>query len=128
MSEYTGALRRAIVAYKYGGDRHWAEPFARLLLRFLDQHATWFEEYEVLCPAPSFTGPNARRLWAPVETVCAALARLADQSWPVETLLIKVVETQPAVGKKGPERRAAAASLRAALTVPSAAIVRGSRV
>ena len=127
--DYDGALRRAIVAYKYAGDRRWAQPFARLLHGFLERHATWLEEYTVLCPVPSFTGPGARRRWGPVELLCAELRALAGEAWPVEALVAKVAESDPVSGKTAPARRKIIArSFRAALLVPEPSAVAGSRV
>jgi len=126
LGAYQGALRRAIVAYKYGGDRRWAGVFARLLLGFLEGHPCWFEEVTVLCPVPSYTGPGARRDWAPVETFCAQLRLQAGGLWPVESLVAKQAETPPLAGKPGPVRRGILA--RPALAVPDPRAVEGSKV
>jgi predicted amidophosphoribosyltransferase len=129
VGNYSGALRKAIVAYKYGGERRWARPFARLLRDFLDKHATWFEEYSVLCPVPSFTGPGARRSWGPAELLCSELRLLAGGSWPVEALAAKVAETEPVSGRTAPQRRQIVAGpLRANLVVPAPSAVRGRKV
>jgi predicted amidophosphoribosyltransferase len=126
---YYGSLRRAIVAYKYAGDRRWAQPFAGMLRGFLERHATWLEEYTVVCPVPSFSGPGARRRWGPVELICAELGELTGGAWPVEPLVVKVAESCPVSGKAAPARRAIIArSLRAALYVPQPSAVAGSRV
>jgi predicted amidophosphoribosyltransferase len=91
---YEGALRSAVLAYKYHADLRWARVFAGLLLAFLRAHATWFEEYAVVCPVPSYVGQGARRDWGPVELVCAELASLSAGEWPVEHLVRKVAETE----------------------------------
>jgi len=123
---YQGALRRAIVAYKYGGDRRWADVFARMLLGFLERHACWFEEFTVMCPVPSYVGPGARRGWSPVETFCTELGVLGAGAWPVEALVAKLAETSPLSGKPGPARRKVMAQSKFAVPRPSA--VEGSRV
>ena len=105
---YEGAFRRAIVSYKYGRDLRWAPVFGRLLHGFLQRHATWFEEYGVICPVPSFIGQGARRPWGHTELVCAEVGRLAGAEWPVESLVTKVAETEPMSAKARPARRAIA--------------------
>lgn len=126
---YTGALRRAIVGYKYGADLRWARPFGGLLHGFLGRHATWFEEYGVLCPVPSFTGPGARRSWGHVELVCAELSRLAGGEWPVEALVSKTVETEPMSARPHPVRCGIAHHvLSRALALPDVAAVEGRRI
>ena len=105
---YEGAFRRAIVSYKYRRDLRWAPVFGRLLHGFLERHATWFEEFGVICPVPSFIGQGARRPWGHTELVCAEVGRLAGAEWPVESLVTKVAETEPMSAKARPARRAIA--------------------
>jgi len=105
VGNYEGALRRAVVGFKYGGDLRWARTFAAMLLNFLARHATWFEEYGVICPVPSFLGAGARREFGHMELLGAELARLAQAGWPVEPLLSKVSETEPMSSKPHPVRR-----------------------
>jgi len=129
VGHYDGSLRKAIVAYKYGADLRWARPFGNLLREFLARYATWFEEYGVICPAPSFVGPGARRSWGHVEFVCAELGRLACGEWPVEPLVVKTKETEPMSAKAHTVRRHIADYvLREALAVPDAAAVEGRRI
>jgi predicted amidophosphoribosyltransferase len=122
-------MRRAIVAYKYRWDLRWARPFGALLYGFLTRHATWFEEYGVICPVPQFMGPGARRPWGHVALLCAEVSRLAAGGWLVEDLVSKVFETDVMSTKRHPRRRELAGScLRDAFTVPDAAAVEGRRV
>ena len=126
---YHGALRRAIVAYKYGADLRWAQLFGRLVHTFLARHANWFEEFGVICPVPSFSGPGARRSWGHVELFCAEVGWLAGAEWPVEQLVSKVAETQPMSAKPQPvRRRIAREALAGALVVTRPEQVRGRRV
>ena len=76
-----------------------------MLHSFLSRHSTWFEEYAVICPVPSFLGPGARRRFGHVELVCAEVAHMAGGEWPAEPLLSKVVETEPMTGKAHPVRK-----------------------
>ncbi len=126
---YEGAFRRAIVSYKYRRDLRWAPVFGRLLHGFLERHATWFEEFGVICPVPSFTGQGARRPWGHTELVCAEVGRLAGAEWPVESLVTKVAETEPMSAKARPARRAIARTgLATAFTVVQPAAAEGRRI
>ena len=129
VGNYEGAFRRAIVSYKYGLDLRWAPVFGRLLHGFLGRHATWFEEFGVICPVPSFIGQGARRPWGHTELVCAEVGRLAGAEWPVESLVTKVAETEPMSAKARPARRAIAATgLVTAFSVPQPAAVHGRHI
>ncbi len=117
------------MAYKYRRDLRWARGFSGLLHRYLVRHATWFEEYGVICPVPSFTGCDARRGWGHVELICAQLGWLAEGEWPVESLVAKVAETEPMTAKaRSARRHLAARALADAFVVPDASAVDGRRV
>jgi predicted amidophosphoribosyltransferase len=129
VGNYEGALRKAIVAYKYGWDLRWARPFGALLYRFLARHETWFEEYAVICPVPQFLGPGARRPWAHVDLVCSEVSHLSGGAWPAERLVTKVFETDVMSAKGRPARRdLARRSLRQAFAVTDAGAVEGRRI
>lgn len=126
---YGGALRRAVVAYKYGQDLRWARPFAALLHGFLVSHETWFEEVDVLCPVPAYTGTGAKRGWGHVELMCQELAAVAAPVWPVESLLAKAGPTAPLCNQtRSQRRRLAMAELATAFRASSAEKVAGRRV
>ena len=129
VGNYEGALRKAIVAYKYRWDLRWARPFGAMLYRFIDHHATWFEEYSVICPMPQFVGPGARRPWEHVGLICAEVGRLADGAWPVERLLAKVVDTD-VMSTKGSQarRQLARRTLHRAFSVTDPGAVVGRRI
>jgi predicted amidophosphoribosyltransferase len=129
VGSYEGALRKAIVSYKYGGDRRWARTFGSLLYGFLRRHATWFEELGVVCPVPAFLGPGAHRPWGHVELMCTELAWSAGGDWPVESLVAKVTETEPMSTKARPQRRQIGRQLATgAFVVPVPHAVDGRRV
>ncbi len=129
VGNYEGAFRRAIVSYKYGYDLRWAPAFGRLLHGFLQRHATWFVQYDVICPVPSFIGQGAHRPCGHTELVCAEVSRLAGVQWPVESLVTKVAETEPMSAKARPARRAIAGTgLMTAFTMPRPAQARGRHV
>ena len=106
-----------------------ARPFGGLLHRFITRHATWFEEYGVICPMPQFTGPGSRRPWEPVGLLCAEVSRRAEGEWPVENLVTKVFETDVMSTKRA--RRVAiwpGRSLRRAFEVADRDAVEGRRI
>jgi len=126
---YEGSLRKAVLAYKYRADLRWAKVFAAFLLHFLRLHSTWFEEYALVCPVPSYTGPGARRGWGHVELVCAELGSLSAGEWPVEQLVHKVAETSPMSAAARLERcRTAAEHLSGALAPAPGACIEGQKV
>jgi predicted amidophosphoribosyltransferase len=126
---YEGALRKAVLAYKYRADLRWARVFAGLLLGFLRKHAAWFEEYALACPVPSYAGPGARRDWGHVELLCAELAALSAGEWPFERLVRKVAETQPMSARAHPERcRIAAQHLAGSLEPAPGGCIEGQKV
>lgn len=125
---YEGALRRAVLSYKYHADLRWAPVFAGMLHRLLVRHSTWFEEYALICPVPSFVGPGARRPWGHVELICAELSARAPGEWPVEHLVGKVAETTPMSATKRHERLGAGESLSRALALAPGACAEGRRV
>jgi predicted amidophosphoribosyltransferase len=95
----------------------------------LERHSTWFEEFGVICPVPSFIGQGARRPWGHTELVCAEFGRLAGAEWPVESLVTKVAETEPMGAKARSARRTIARTgLATAFTVPQPAAVDGRRI
>jgi predicted amidophosphoribosyltransferase len=130
VGSYQGRLRAAIIDYKYRGARWRAEGFARLLAGYLANHATWFEEYDVVVGVPAYTRPGARRRWDPVGDLLRGFARMQAGSWEVAPgALVKVVDTPALSGLSTGQRRwAAARYLRQALTVPSPSAVAGCRV
>lgn len=127
---HTSSLRRAIAAYKYRGERWWAEVFAGLLAGYLGAHPTWFEEYDLIVPMPTYLGVGARRSWDPVGSIFAPLAALLGSAWECEErLVIKTAETPPMSGRSRRQRvRLAEGQLRAALVVPEPAQLSGRRV
>lgn len=131
VAPYRGALRRAVLAYKYQRDLRWARPFATLLHGFLSSHENWFAEFGVLCPVPSYdgTGPQGQASWRPVELMCRELASLTGAEWPVEPLLAKTSVTGTMRPRRRPERRGPGArELARSLCVPSAGEAVGRRV
>jgi predicted amidophosphoribosyltransferase len=127
---YEGALRRAIVDYKYRNERWWAGVFARLLAGYLDGHPTWFEEFDLVVGMPGYVGPGARRGWDHIALVVDHLAELEAGCWHVAPgALQKVTETEPMSGRsRWARERAAQGPLRRSLRVADPGAVEGARV
>lgn len=126
---YEGELRRAIVGYKYYGQRRRAQALSRLLAGYLDEHPTWFEEYDVLTPMPAYTGPGARRSWDPVGGVVSELARLVGDAFAVRSDLVeKTGETEPMRGLPQRQRARAAECVLRRVLRPGPFDVTGARI
>ncbi len=130
VGRYDGALRGAIVRYKYRQELGWADVFARMAARYLEDHATWFEEFDLIVPVPSYVGPGGRRPWDPVGRIASRLQALVDPLWVVApTAIVKWAETPAMQGRDWPTRQCIAAGpLRQSLVVPEPAIVAGARI
>jgi predicted amidophosphoribosyltransferase len=130
LGAYQGGLRSAILRYKYGGERWWSGVFGGLCAAYLDAHAGWFEDFELVTAVPSFTGPAGRRGWDPVGAILAELAEVSPPGWRIEPgVVVKQAET-PQLSRSGAGGRVAQArvSLRAALSVPDPGPIAGRRV
>jgi predicted amidophosphoribosyltransferase len=127
---HEGALRHAILGYKYKEERWWADVFARLLSDHLRLHATWFEDFDLVIPVPAYTGPGARRNWDPVGAVAARLRILVAPLWEIEAgAVAKQVETPAMQGRTWTDRQEIAAGpLRRSLVVPVPRRVAGARI
>lgn len=130
VSVHLGALRQAVLRYKYHGELWWAEVFARLFADYLWRHATWFEEFDLLVPTPSYLGPRARRSWDPVGEIVVRLRAHLELGWDsAPGAVVKRAETPPMQGRtSGVRRMIAAGALRRALSVPSPVLVAGARI
>jgi predicted amidophosphoribosyltransferase len=127
---HAGALRHALLRYKYRREMWWADVFARLLLNHLRVHATWFEEFDLVVPVPGYTGPGARRNWDPVSAIAARLQQLAAPLWEIAAgAVVKQVETPAMQGRSWTDRQEIATGpLRRSLVVPAPRGVAGARI
>jgi predicted amidophosphoribosyltransferase len=131
LGDYAGGLRRAILRYKYGRERWWAGVFGCLVAGWLDEHAGWVEEFDILTAVPAYAGPDARRPWDAVGGVLNEVARLTPGAWEVAAGAVrKRTETPPMSGAadRGARRQTASGALRRALWVPDPGLVAGRRV
>jgi predicted amidophosphoribosyltransferase len=127
---HDGALRHAVLRYKYRQELWWADIFARLFADHLLAHSTWFEEFDFLVPTPAYRGPWARRRWDPVGEIAFRLRPLVQPLWEVAVGVVsKRHETPPMQGRTSAERQAVAAGpLRSSLCVTDAQRVAGARI
>lgn len=127
---HAGALRHAVLRYKYKRELWLSAVFARNVARYLAEHEPWFEEFGLITCVPSCSGPGARRDWDPVGRILADLKGLIGPGWTVAPdVLTKTAETVPMQGLgSGGRRRLAAGELRRCLVVEEPLLVAGSRV
>jgi predicted amidophosphoribosyltransferase len=127
---HDGALRHAVLRYKYRHELWWADVFARLFADHLRVHSTWFEEFDLLVPTPSYTGPVARRSWDPLGEIASRLRLLVDPLWDVAPgALCKTRETPAMQGRPWVDRQAIATGpLRSALHISDPRRVAGARI
>jgi|HubBroStandDraft_4_1064222.scaffolds.fasta_scaffold21392_1 predicted amidophosphoribosyltransferase len=131
----TGPLRQAINDYKYRGARHWSVIFGRMLLAWLDETAA-ADPPDLIVANPSLVGPGGQ-LFAHTEEVLDAAAAAAEAArrtgtgppWSFDTAapraIVKTVPTLTSADAQAWAKRASAADLRGALTVPDPARTAG---
>jgi predicted amidophosphoribosyltransferase len=126
---YHGDLRHAVMAYKYRHQLERGIELAALLARHVRDHPTWFEEYDLITPVPSYLGPGRRRSWDPVGRLAQELGLQLGRHWEVHSgLVVKLAETPPMSGRSRWERsRIAEGPLRRALR-PGVTDLSGARV
>ncbi len=119
----------AIMSYKYGEDRSWADVLGRILAGFLDDHQEDFERYDVITTGAIYVGPRAQRLWDYLSLILDAAAREGPH-WPFAPgLIAKSGPTARFLGISPQARQQIAeGELRAALSVPAPARIAGRRV
>jgi len=130
LGAYAGRARGAIYAYKYRGERWLSGVFADMLVRFLDRHQTWFEEFSLLVATPCYLGPGARRSWDPLASILGELSGRCGPGWQTAAGLVRKVDETPAMTGMGAARRKEIASgpLRRAIWVDRASLPEGARV
>jgi predicted amidophosphoribosyltransferase len=123
----SGALRRTIRSYKYGGTRSWSVVLGRLLLAWLDQNMA-ADPPGLIVANPTFTGSSTRSASGPApfghtEAVlrAAAAADVAGR-WLFDTgtpaALVKIRPTLPSADGQAWSKRASGNELRNAVRVP----------
>jgi predicted amidophosphoribosyltransferase len=118
IAAYAGAVREAIVALKYRGDRRQVRPLADLLATFLTTNAPCFDDIDLIVPAPG--RPHVRRI----------VAAAGITQWPVQPAVTVARPTRRLTGTRTAEQRRlrAACELRPTLTVRATNSVHNRRV
>jgi len=119
----------AVMSYKYGEDRSWADVLGRIVVGFLDDRREEFERYDVITTGAIYVGPRAHRLWDYLALILDAAAREGPH-WPFAPgLVAKSGPTGRFLGISPQARQEIAeGELRAALSVPEPDRVAGRRV
>ena len=127
----SGPLRRVINHYKYGGAQAWALIFGRLVLGWLERHATPGPP-DLIVANPAYTGPGGRD-FAHAETVLRVAANEDTlRRWPFDVAdppaVIKTRATARSAAATARAKREAAGELRSALSVTDPARMAGRRI
>jgi predicted amidophosphoribosyltransferase len=127
----SGSLRNKVARYKYEGAYGWSLIFGRLLLGWLEQHAT-IERPELIVANPTYAGPGEQGL-AHTERVLDVAAREDILgTWPLDTATPRAIVKDRATAKSArntaPAKRAAARELRSALRIPDPARTSGQNI
>ncbi len=126
ISMHTGRLKAAIAEYKYDGQKMWAAIFGRVLVGYLDSRETWFEDFDVIIPSPTFIG--GRRTWDHIDEIVRQAQVEDGGRWPFNRtgLIVKTGDTESLVKKSRSERqRICEEQLRSVLRVPTPGLVKG---
>jgi predicted amidophosphoribosyltransferase len=130
----SGPLEEAISRFKYQ-DRHgWALIFGRILAGFLDERTATFDWFDLIVASPTWTGEGGRTFDHSRAVLERAAQEIApDAGWPFDLdatpAIVKTAATPRFAGLSYQDRRSAAEGvLRASLSVPDPARVRGRRI
>jgi predicted amidophosphoribosyltransferase len=128
ISYHTGYLQAKINSYKYDGKAGWSLIFGRLLVGWLDAHASTSPPGLIVANPtyvePTLAGPGH------IETIIRAAATADyERRWAFDTLtpaaIIKTMSTDKSAGHSAAAKRSAAAALRRILAIPDPARTRG---
>jgi predicted amidophosphoribosyltransferase len=121
MGYQSGALRRAIYSYKYGGTKTWSVVFGRLLLAWLEQNMA-AEPPDLIVANPTFTGPSGPALGHTEAVLAAAAGADACHRWPFDlrtpAAIIKTRPTLKSADAQAWSKRVTGAELRDAVHIP----------
>lgn len=126
----SGELRRIILRYKYYGRYGWALIFGRLLVGWLDAHASGAEP-DLIVANPTYTEPGVSGPGHTEAVLAAAEREDVTGHWRFAVdppALIKVHETQKSARATAGAKRTAARELREALRVTDPARTGGKFV
>lgn len=128
MSTRTGALKRAISAYKYDDKTGWAYIFGRVIVGYLEAIPSFSHDYGLIIPMPTYVGSGGRS-WDHTKLVIDRAA-IEGPNWPFRTDVMTKNAATPRMVDLNFRQRALSAEeqLRPALEVVDADAVTGRRV
>jgi predicted amidophosphoribosyltransferase len=129
----SGILEQAISRFKYENKAGWRDIFARVLVGFLDDHRSTFEDFDVIVASPTYLPENSARAYDHTRAVIDAAEQEGGDRWPFDVgdppLIIKTAETPRMMGLTWAERnRVARGPLRDALHVPEPGLARRNSI
>jgi predicted amidophosphoribosyltransferase len=126
----TGSLQKTIHRYKYEGAFGWSLIFARLLIGWLERHATEHPP-EIIIANPTYR-ERSERIGHTEQIIQVAEREDTLGRWPFDTgdpaVLVKLWDTPKSAGKSAAAKRAAAEELRRALRITDKSQVAHRRV
>jgi predicted amidophosphoribosyltransferase len=127
----TGALHRALNAYKFDGKRGWARIFGRVLAGFLEENDDLFGTFDIIVANPCYEPDPDHR--GPLLQVLDAARDESERPWPFDAgappVIIKTVATESMKGKTWQQRfEIARGELRESLRVTNQTAVAGKNV
>lgn len=128
----SGALQTRIHRYKYDGKTAWALIFGRLLVGWLEAHAS-ADPPDLIVANPSFIEARAAGLSHVERIVNAAAVADVDERWEFDVVnddpaVIKTGPTEKSAGRTAAAKRAAAAKLRDLLEIPDRSVTEGRKI
>ncbi len=127
----SGPLRSTILGYKYEGKKGWALIFGRLLLGWLNQHATDAPP-GLIVANPTFLGGDGAPFGHTELVLDVAEREDVLERWPFDVqtsrAIVKTRATTRSARNTAPAKRAAAQELRNALSIPDPSRIRGRRI
>jgi predicted amidophosphoribosyltransferase len=131
VASHSGAMQDVIQRYKYEGEDRWARVFGRLLVGWLDAHATG-DPPELIVVNPTYVGPGEPGPGHVEAITKAAAATAAGHRWPfdvqVPAAVVKTEPTERSAGCSFAEKQITAAALREVLRIPDPARTAGRRI
>lgn len=127
----SGALQKKIHRYKYEGKTGWSLIFGRLLIGWLEAHAS-DDPPDLIVANPTFTRPKSNEIGHIERIIESAEIEDAEHRWPFDVYdpaaIIKTGETDKSAGRTAAEKRAAAAALRRLLKIPNPKVIRDRKI
>lgn len=127
----SGQLRYKILRYKYDGAWGWSLIFGRLILAWLERNAPE-DPPDLIVANPTFSAAGTPRLGHTERVLDAAAAEDVLSRWAFDVAdppaIIKTASTEKSARNTAPAKRAAAAELRAALSITDRQRVQGKRI